>query len=349
MSIKALEIEGLRCLERTVWSPGPGLNAITGINGAGKTSLLEAIALACTGKALRSGGARAAIAKGQDRLAVRMAVGEGLEAGAVRYERSPTDRIWAWDGTPIRSAAVVYERVPLMVFSPETHYAVVQDASARRAAMYWLMFHVEHQFLEVWRRYQRLLRQRNTALRARDRNYRAFDPGLVQISAVLAGMWERALESLQAPFAALIAQQGLGVAADIRIRPGWPGGSLEAALEACRETDERLGYTQVGPHRADIGFRVGGRPIQEVASHGQQKVVVSAWRLALVVRAVEAGRRPVLLLDDLGAELDRRRRAAFYETLGGLGLQAFVTALEPEPLPSPAFMFHVEQGRLHGP
>ena len=349
MTINRLEAEGVRCLGSTVWCPEAGVNVVVGENGAGKTSLLEAIALLCTGKALRRGGSRGAITQGQERLRVTGTFGEGLEAGQLVYERTRSQRAWRLNGETIKSATTVYEYVPVMVFNPETHYAVLQDANARRSGLYWTMFHVEPLFLETWRRYHRLLNQRNAALRAHDVTYQMFDPGLIQTGVVLAQMWQRTVEALCPVFSALSERLGLAVVVNTRARLGWEGGSFLEALEASRANDERLGYTQAGPHRADIFFEMDQRAIQETGSHGQQKVVISAWRLAGVTLVAATGRAPLVLLDDLAAELDRRRRAAFYETLVELKLQAFVTAMEPEPLPSPVAMFHVEHGLLHRP
>ena len=349
MVIKHMEVEGVRCLTPTLWRLDAGVNVVVGENGAGKTSLLEAISLVCTGKTLRPGSSRGAIAQGQERLRVAACFGDGLEAGELVYERTRSQRVWKLNDGVLRSAAQAYEQVPVMVFNPETHYAVLQDANARRAGMYWAMFHVEPLFLETWRRYQRLLRQRNAALRLHDATYRLFEPGLIQTGQVLAEFWRRTVEAIGRSFASLTERLGLGVIAEARWRPGWDGGSLAEALERARVGDERIGYTQVGPHRADIVFEIRQRPIQEVASHGQQKVVVNAWRLAVVQLVAESGRRALVLLDDLAAELDRRRRAAFYETLLALDLQVVVTAMEPEPLPSPVPMFHVEHGQLRGP
>lgn len=349
MAINRVEVEGLRCLVSTSWQPDAAVNVVLGENGAGKTSLLEAIHLACTGKVLRPGSSRGAIRQGQDRLRIKVGFGEGLEAGELVYERTRSQRTWRLNGEVLRSAARVYQEVPVVVFNPETHYAVLQDANTRRAAMYWTMFHVEPSFLEAWRRYQRLLRQRNAALRNHDPTYRVFEPGLIQTGQLLAEMWRRSVEALGLPFAVGIERLGLGIGAQLVWRRGWDSASLEEALEVSRVGDERLGYTQVGPHRADVGFSIHERPVQEVASHGQQKVVISAWRLAMVTLVAESGRRPVILLDDLAAELDRRRRLAFYETLVGLNLQVIITAIEPETIPSPVCMFHVEHGRLQGP
>ncbi len=349
MSITALDFRDIRCLQAVEWKPSPEMNLIVGANGAGKTSLLEGISLAGTGKTLRSGRVRAAIAHGREKLSARLGFGEGLDAGKLCYERGASEKTWVLDGVPVKSAAEVYGRLPLMIFSPESHYAMLQDPNARREVVYWLMFHVEPFFLDAWRRYQRLLRQRNAALRVRDRNYRAFDPGLIQLSSVLADMWQRAAQALEGPFRDIVHQQRLGGEAATVLRPGWQGESLAAALETNRETDERLGYTFAGPHRADVAFKLDGRAIQEVASHGQQKIFMSAWRLAVVMVVVASGKRPILLLDDLAAELDVERRESFFATLKDVGLQTFVTAIDETSFPAPATVFHVEHGCLRGP
>jgi len=123
---------------------------------------------------------RGAIRHGAERLKVGLRFGESLEASELRYERGRSVRSWRLDGEPLKSALGAYERLPLLIFSPETHYATLQDAQVRRAAMYWLLFHVEPLFLETWRRYQRVLRQRNAALREGLGLYRMFNPGLAQ-------------------------------------------------------------------------------------------------------------------------------------------------------------------------
>lgn len=340
--ITALEVQYLRTLESLRWRPEGGINIILGPNGAGKTSLLEAVTLAATGKTLRPGGARGAISHGAEGLRVRLTYGEALYAGEFLYERTRSARLWSLDGESLKSAVTAYERLPLLIFSPETHYATLQDPHARRAAMYWLLFHVEPLFLETWRRYQRVLRQRNAALREGKGLYRMFNPGLSQAGEALTGFWQRAQDRLQAPFQALADRLSLQWPVAMRLKPGWDADSLEAALRRSEASDERLGYTQVGPHRADIQFLLAGHLLAQVGSHGQQKVIVSAWRLALAQSATTAGRSPVLLVDDLAAELDTLRRRSFYDVLEASPSQAFVTAIGTDTLPSSASVFHVE-------
>lgn len=322
---------------------------MAGPNGAGKTSLLEGVVLAGTGKVLRSGGVRGAIREGEKGLRVRCDFGLGISAGSIQFEYGQSIRVWALDYVAVKSPVSVYERLPLLVLNPESHYAMLQDPNTRRGIMYWFLFHVEPLFLETWRRYQRVLRQRNAGLKLGDHRYQAFEPGLAQLGEALTTMWARAEEGIRDAFREQARRLGFDGALSTSFRRGWNAESLDAALVASRPGDQRVGFTQVGPHRADIHFLVGGRPIQEVASHGQQKIIVSAWRLAVAQKLKACGKTPVLLIDDLAAELDRTRRVAFYQALEEYGLQAFVTTVAEETFPSSAAVFHVEQGRLSKP
>lgn len=349
MAIQDLEARNVRCIEELYWELDPGVNVLVGKNGAGKTSILEGIVLAGTGKALRPGGSRGVIRRDAGVLNVRLRAGVGVSACEVIYERHAKNRTWVLNHEAIKSPTEIYERIPLLVLNPETHYAMLQDPHVRRGLMSWFLFHVEPLFLDMWRRFQRIMRQRNAGLKMGNQKYRAFDPGYIQVGEALGAMWRRAQEELELPFTEAVHELGLHEAVTTAFRNGWTGDSLEEALEAARPGDEKMGYSQVGPQRADINFLMGGKPISEGASHGQQKVIVSAWRLALARQVRKAGKEPILLIDDLAAELDQERRQAFYETLRASDMQVVVTAIEADALSSSFTMFHVEHGQLTPP
>ncbi len=347
MTFKRIEIENLRCLAEVVWEPRGGLNVIVGANGAGKTSVLEAVALAATGRVLRTGGVRGACRKGASRLRVTVTHGSGMEGAVVGYESGAEGKVWMMDGQVQRSAFAILRQMPVMVINPEAHYVALQDGVARRAATHWTLFHVEPLFLEIWRRYQRVLRQRNAALRQGTGLYRMFDQGLAQLGEALLGLWERlygAIGPRVSDYTQALGVQGCGAVA---LRVPWSPGSLEEALKRTQGTDERLGYTQMGAHRLDLKFFLEEEPLQTVGSHGQQKLVVSAWRLALAEYVARQGKTPTLLVDDVAAELDTARRTAFYRVLQESGAQTIATATEEPGAPVPATtVFHVEQGRF---
>ena len=113
-----------------------------------------------------------------------------------------------------------------------------------------------------------------------------------------------------------------------------------------------LGYTQSGPHRAELRIRCGKLQAVEVLSRGQQKTVVAALKIAQgYLFQHESGRQPIYLVDDLASELDQSHRLALCQLLEDLKCQVFITSIEKEKLtdvwqPVASKVFHVEQGTI---
>ena len=132
---------------------------------------------------------------------------------------------------------------------------------------------------------------------------------------------------------------------------GWGGGDgLQDALVRRRDQDHRAGFTSAGPHRDDLRIQSEGASAVDRLSRGQQKMLVLGLILAQMLRvAGEIGQAPVLLVDDLAAELDANARARVIELLVERSIQVFVSTLDPDllgGLPRSTAMFHVEQGCL---
>ena len=140
----------------------------------------------------------------------------------------------------------------------------------------------------------------------------------------------------------------------LRYYRGWDRKrSIAEVLEQGRDSDRQMGFTQQGPQRADLRIRLEQRPAIETLSRGQQKLVVSAMKLAQG-RLLEniTGRTCIYLIDDLPAELDAEHRRGFCHWLERMQCQVFITSVEREALidnwaPETAVaMFHVKHGDL---
>ena len=214
--------------------------------------------------------------------------------------------------------------------------------------MDWGVFHVEPRFYEGYRRYRRALAQRNQVLRrfGKKAELLAWTPELTRTAEELTAWRRRYVQRLEA---CLVEEMGLlwpGLQPRLRLRPGWKGEDLGAALAATLERDREQGYTTAGPHRADLQIELDeGVLARDRLSRGQQKLLVFALCLAQA-RLTRQQATSVLLLDDLSAELDAERLTRSWHRIEELGVQALVTAVEAPPLPAPA-LFHVEQGRIH--
>ncbi len=347
MGITRLAAEGVRNLERFEIDPGDGINVVFGENAAGKTSLLEAIYFVSRTRSFRTALPRHMIAAGREGLWVR-AEREGHVVGVARDAEGTKVRLDGQDGGSLSEIA---RRFPVQVINNEHQRLLLDGPEVRRSFLNWAVFHVEPDFQEAWGRYLKALRQRNAALRDQQpKTAWAYDEGLVAAAQAVDALRRQLVELLVPYWLRLVKTWLPDTDLELGYRPGWRSEStLAERLEAQRTLDLQRGFTNSGPHRADLAFRCGGLDAQHRLSRGQQKLLVIALLLAQAQATKErVGRDLTLLVDDLAAELDRRRRQQVLEEIAGFGGQAFLTALTPTEL-EPAGggrWFHVEQGRL---
>ncbi len=154
------------------------------------------------------------------------------------------------------------------------------------------------------------------------------------------------------PWVASVAKRLLGDSVELVLHQGWPAEhSFGEALASSRGRDIERASTQVGPHRADLGIKVGGRMARDRVSRGQQKLLAASLLLAQLRCNAEKGSEVAsLLVDDPAAELDSANLEKLLEELLGVPAQLFVTALDASNpvlvrLPGAA-RFHVEHGAV---
>ncbi len=346
MSLGALRLEHLRALESAELSLHSRLNLITGGNGAGKTSVLEAAYLLGRGRSFRTRHTEQLIRHEASMLWVHGRVetppGHGI---GVQCDRDG-GLIARIDQRPAGSLAELSEVFPVQIIDPGIHRLVEDGPVQRRRWLDWAVFHVEPGFVARWQGYHRALRQRNAALKG------GTDPGLwdrdlVRYGELITAARSQLVELLQPYWKATLVDLG-AVDADVSFSPGWARDRpLADALAAHRAMDIERSQTGIGPHRFEIVLRVAGRPAREQISRGQQKVLGAAMALAMArCIAGRSGRIPTLLLDDPAAELDRDHTDRLLRAAGALGGQLLVTALRAADCAAgtPDAVFHVEQG-----
>lgn len=354
MSLVHLEIARVRNLEAVQIAPCDRINLIIGENASGKTSLLEAIHLLSLARSFRSGAIQTVIQRDHPTLTVFGRIrGSGGQTTAVGIEKGrDLTRIRINQQTVQKSSALA-SVLPVQVINPDIHRILEQGPRYRRQFIDWGVFHVEHVFLPVWQAYHKVLRQRNAALRARARpqEIRYWDKQLVEQGEQLTHLRHQYVESLR-PWLDRYCRTLLGDSPELQYQPGWAQElDLAAALEKGFERDRQQGFTQSGPHRADLVIRQHKQPVQQHFSRGQQKLLAAAMRLAQIAqfRAVR-DQVPVCLVDDLPAELDPVRRACLFDLLVDSGAQLFLTATETGLIDTggrePVKMFHVEHGSV---
>ncbi len=356
MSLMQLTIRDFRNIAAAELEFSPQLNLITGRNGAGKTSLLEAVHFLGRAQSFRSSHTSPVIRAGTESLLVAGQVtdqfGVTVPVGVQRARSTLRVRM---AGRTIQHLAELIERFPFQILTPDSHQVIEGGPRHRRRFLDWGVFHVEPSFLPVWQNYSRALRQRNAALRSRSSQHEItmWDSELVTSTALIDQQRRDYIEQLLAALSHY-ATDLLDVGKiQWEYRPGWPRKSHYAeALAESLEGDRRHGYTRIGPHRADLAPLLEGQPAQDRVSRGQQKQLVAALMLAQarVYQDKKKAQACIFLIDDLASELDSARRACVLQHLCQLGTQVFLTAIDvgsiDQKMWSQRRQFHVEHGHI---
>jgi DNA replication and repair protein RecF len=351
-----LRVDGLRNLRSVRCLPGPGFNLVLGGNGAGKTSLVEALHVLSHGRSFRTGQIDTVVGRDLDAFELYVELDRAPAQSSLGMRRDGAGWTLRQDGQTVPTLVEFVRAVAVVTTEPESHLVVTGPAEGRRRFLDWLLFHVEPEFLGSWRRYLRALRQRNAALRVSesDAAVAAWEGELAvhgeQIDRQRRASLAQLVPDIQAMLTLLLPDLG---ACQARYRQGWPKDmSLAEALADGRSSDRERGFSQRGPHRSDWRLEFSCGVAQGQLSRGQAKLAAMACLLGQASDyRRRQGRWPILVCDDLAAELDSERQGRLLDWLAATGGQVFITATEPGPgwaerVPADTRRFHVEQGRL---
>lgn len=362
MRVSRLDIRNLRRFVEVSISPGGGLNVLTGDNGAGKTSVLEALHLLGHGKSFRGRVRDGLVRDGAEALEVfaqwstgrdPIADASARQAGLRHSGTSWTGRV---DGEAVDRIGDICSAFAIVTFDPGSHALVSGSAEHRRRYLDWGLFHVEQDFMPSWRHYSRALKHRNALLkrRASADELAPWEFELARYGEQLSAMRRQHLAALE-PLVASLAGELVPAVGSVALQyqGGWREDecSLADALLLARDRDLQAGYTSAGPHRADWKIDFGALPGRDALSRGQTKLVALCALLAQAGHhAAVSGHWPVVALDDLPSELDRRHQERVLGFLVGSGAQVFVTGTEAPEGTREAVgrtLFHVEQGQVN--
>lgn len=356
MWLQHLDIKNVRNLRDVNLSPSPRFNIVCGLNGSGKTSLLEAVYLLSCGKSFRTHRFSSIPTQQSNWMCVyaklsltdKKTISLGLE------HRDGKNLIKA-EGIRLNKASELANYLPIVAIHQESQRVFTQSPKYRRGFIDWGVFHVEHDFLSTWKTFTRSLKQRNAAL-AQHHNAGTVEHWNTQLSnsAKLIDDYRRQYID---EFSSLFSQYAkellsLGDPVQIDYRRGW--NDKEDYLNVLNQSIERdriMGYTQKGPHRADIVFKYKGVPLHEYVSRGEQKLLVCSLFITQAALYTKlAQKRTVFIVDDLAAELDQLHIDKLLALLYELESQVFLSTPDRDLLNTSKFpdskVFHVEHGQV---
>ncbi|OMH39610.1 DNA replication/repair protein RecF [Motiliproteus sp. MSK22-1] len=360
MPIKSLALSGFRNFQSLKLDLSPRVNIFYGSNGSGKTSILEATNLLSLARSFRTIKYKHYINHDLesctlfaeiDSIAARSSIPIGLQRnrnGALRIRVS---------GEDIDSASVLAELLPVQLINADTFLLLEGSPSIRRQFVDWGGFHSDSRFLATWKAVKRALKQRNSLLKygkLDPRERATWDREFVRHAEALDEFRQAYIDTLLPCFSQVLS--GLIEIEDLSLQyyRGWDRKrTMDQVLQEGFERDKGLGFTQQGPQRADLRVKVRGVAASEILSRGQQKLVVSALKVAqgLILKQL-SGRDCVYLIDDLPAELDRNHRQKLCNLLIEMNSQLLLTCVEASAFDgclnqeSEVRDFHIRNGRL---
>lgn len=377
MLLQRLELVDVRSYERVSVDLAPGVTVLVGPNAQGKTNLLEAVNRAATGGSHRVAGDGPLVRAGADVGIIRCVVrtDEGrrrtleLEVGTGRRTRTKVD------GQDVRRAADAAGVLRVVLFAPEDMTIVRGDPGDRRRFLDDLLSQRRPAFVAVKADYERALRQRNQLLKrvrslpsdARDAatsTIEVWTDQLVSHGTQLIAARIAAVRSLAGPVDAFyrdLADRPEPVTLRYRSSSGDEVGAhddgavpetgpiaaaFRRALVEVSAEERTRGLTLVGPHRDDLDLAIGALPARGYASHGEAWSLALALKLATFQVLEDVGDRPIVLLDDVFAELDTTRRDRLAAACAGFDQVLVTAAVEADvPLCGARLEVRIHEGR----
>lgn len=349
MLIQNIHLEGFRNIKITSkLNFHPYLNIIYGMNGSGKSNLLESIYFLALGRSFRTSKINNLIRFDSEFLAVHATYSDRnfekqIKINCLKYYNQ--HRISKIGGT-IATNIEVANLTPTQLVNDETSRLIFKEPELRRKFLDWLAFYGNKNYQGIWQKFQSILKQRNKILKQlsgfRNHQYKEtlkllqkIDLIFIELSKKITCIRKEIWDKFQLVWLDII--QDLNITnqliTELKLIPGWSGNLTEQLLINL-DLDIQQGVTHYGPHKADLQFKVNGKLARDTLSKGQGKLVAFALILARTkfIKEVNLLKNfvSVLLIDDISSELDdininKILTALFYYKHD---LQIFITSAE---------------------
>jgi DNA replication and repair protein RecF len=322
-----MRVQHCRIIDDTQLTLSPRLNLIIGDNASGKSSLLEALCILSRGRSYRSLRINEVIQHQKNSLlctAKLHYVGQDkvIPIGIEKTLKQTTIRI---NQETVKSQATLSKTLPITIIHPDSVDLVTGGPRLRRAFIDWIAFYQSPDFYPLWKKYKRILKQRNYCLRDRSQAYALpyWTEQLIQYQAPLHQFRLDALDTLYKNFSQYQAGLWEGAQVKMSLSTGLPQDidinntqALEALFAARLDQDLKTHKTFYGVHRADLNIRIEKHAAAKVVSRGQLKMLSILLLIAQSASvSSESAEKGIIAIDDLTAELDNKNRQRLLDLL----------------------------------
>jgi len=354
MSLQKLDIYFVRNILKSTIEPCSKINLITGENGSGKSSLLEAIFILGRARSFRTSNIKQVIQFEKNELIV---------SGQVKQPSSYLCHLgiqFDQKGTEIRvnkenchKSDLAYA-LPVLLIHPKSYLLIDGGPQIRREFLDWGVFNYSEDFLNNWRKFKKVLQQRNSLLKKRQTDQlNVWNTELVQYGTIVSNYRKAYLEKLEPVFFE-ICNFFLNIGkVELKYFSGWDKSeSFLQSLVNDLSKDLRYGFTHSGPHRCDVSLMLDNRLAKNVVSRGQLKLLMLCLKLSQIKLINSHNNNSVcVLIDDLTAELDSQNKAKLMDYLSRLDCQVFMSTTELSNFGDLSQLenykvFHVEHGDI---
>jgi DNA replication and repair protein RecF len=330
MSLLQLNVHSFRNISEVKLSLNPLFNVFSGINGSGKTSLMEAIYILSAGYSFKTKETAPLVQYGETHLSV-FARRTHDETISVRKTISGPTEV-NLNGNVCPNNSILARSFPCQVFYQDLFQIIDAGPSVRRGLMDWGVFHVKHEYHVLWRNYQKVLKQRNALLRQHPtrKEIVPWDIQIIQLADSLDQLRQAYFDEWRTAFQFYLSQLS-DIECHLEYYRGWRArsNSLAEILEEQFIADCQREYTQSGPHNADIRIETLNSTAKRVMSRGQQKIILIALKLA---QGSLVEKNCTYLFDDLTSELDSEHIRQLLRCLNGVKGQKIISVLDIELL-----------------
>ena len=322
MHINSLSLTNFRNYSEENISFTPGINLLTGANAQGKTNCAEAIFFLCTGYSPRANKDRLVIKNGEDQAEIFADATSlyGKVSVKVNFNKADKKNIFV-NGVQVLKIGEILGNINSVFFNPQELKLVQESPEDRRRFLNVSLSQQSKSYFYALQRYNKILSQRNNLLKEQNISLikdtlPVWDEQLTKQAGKIIKARNEFLTQISP-----IAEEKHALLSDgketlkMKTESGYYGTEEEIAyemfndLKAGLERDLRLGYTSIGPHRDDIKFTLNGLDVRVYGSQGQQRTVALALKLAETETFFNRfGEYPVLILDDVLSELDKKRQ-----------------------------------------